>query len=152
MSPETVGHLEAKVAIFDALRAGIRVRGLDCYVLPEGRLTVRIDETTAYEADALVYCGQKLPPTAIEIPNPLVLVEVLSPSSRKIDTTLKLAGYFRLPSVAHYLIVDPKERSVIHHSRDEGQTILTRIVTEGVINLDPPGLSLAIADIYSGQD
>lgn len=147
MSPETVGHLEAKVAVYDALRAAVRASGLSCYVLPDGA-TVRVDETTAYEADALVYCGQKLPPSAIEIPNPVVTVEVLSPSSKRIDTTLKLAGYFRLRSLAHYLIVDPMERSVIHHARGAGDTIITRIVTDGVIALDPPGIELAMNDIY----
>ena len=129
--------------------AGIRKRGLPCYVLPDGP-TVRVDETTAYEPDALVYCGQKVAPTALEIPNPVIIVEVLSPSSKRIDVSLKLAGYFRLPSVAHYLIVDPTQPSIIHHARGSGDTILTRIVTDGTITLDPPGLELAVADIYSG--
>src|SRR5262245_3969666 len=71
MSPETVGHLEAKAAIFDALRAAVRAQGLDCYALPDGA-TVRVDSATAYEPDALIYCGQRLPPSAIEIPNPVV--------------------------------------------------------------------------------
>ena len=109
-----------------------------------------MDETTAYEPDALVYCGQKVAPTALEIPNPVIIVEVLSPSSKRIDVSLKLAGYFRLPSVAHYLIVDPTQPSIIHHARGSGDTILTRIVTDGTITLDPPGLELAVADIYSG--
>ena len=147
MSPETVGHLEAKVAVYDALRAAVRMRGLACYVLPDGA-TVRLNGTTAYEPDALIYCGQKLPSSAIEIPNPVVVVEVLSPSTQRIDTTLKLAGYFRLPSVAHYLIVDPAQRSVIHHARGTGDTIVTRIVAEGTIALDPPGIALAMDDIY----
>jgi hypothetical protein len=65
-----------------------------------------------------------------------------------LDWAVKLAGYFRLPSVAHYLIVDPTQPSVIHHSRATGDTILTRIVTEGVIILDPPWLEIALADMY----
>ena len=49
----------------------------------------------------------------------------------------KLAGYFRLPSVQHYLIVDPLQPSVVHHSRG-ADAIVTRIVTEGRIALDRP--------------
>jgi Uma2 family endonuclease len=60
---------------------------------------VRIDETTAHEPDAVVYCGPRLPASAIEVPNPVIVVEVLSSSSRHIDAQIKLAGYFRLPSV-----------------------------------------------------
>jgi hypothetical protein len=77
-------------------------------MLPDG-MTVRVDETTAYEPDALVYCGTKLAPSAI------VVVEVLSPSTRRIDTSDKLAG--------------------------AGDMILTRVVTQGAIEFDPPGLA-----------
>jgi Uma2 family endonuclease len=148
MSPETVGHVEMKVAVHDALRASIRARGLPCRVLADG-VTVRIDDTTAYEPDALVYCGERVPASTIEIPNPVVIVEVLSPSTRSVDLSLKLIGYFRLPSVAHYLIVDPARVEVIHHARGSGDTILTRIVSNGTIALDPPGLRFALADIYN---
>ena len=111
-------------------------------------MTVRVDDD-AYEPDALVYGGPKLPPWALEVPNPIILVEVLSPSTRHIDASAKLGGYFRLPSVAHYLIVDPLRPLILHHARAAGsETILTHIVTEGTITLDPPGITLAVAEIY----
>jgi len=112
-------------------------------------MTVRIDDSTAYEPDALVYSGSKLKPSALEVPNPIVVVEVLSPSRRHIDLSAKLADYFRLPSVAHYLIVDPEKPRILHHARAGGDTILTRIVNDGIIRLDPPGIEFAMADIYS---
>jgi Uma2 family endonuclease len=117
-------------------------------MLPDG-MTVRIDERTACEPDALVYRGERLAPSALEVPAPVVVVEVLSPSTRRIDALAKLAGYFRLPSVAHYLIVDPARPLVVHHARGSGETILTRVVTQGTIELDPPGFSLAVADVYA---
>lgn len=147
MSPEVVGHTKIKGAVYVALLAAIRQSGFPCHVLMDGA-TVRIDETTAYEPDALVYCGEELPLSALEVPNPVILVEVLSPSTRRVDVSRKLAGYFRLPSVAHYLIVDPTQPSIVHHARGDGDAILTRIVTEGSIALDPPGISLALTDIY----
>jgi Uma2 family endonuclease len=147
MSPEGVGHAERKGAVYTALLAAIRARGLACYALPDGA-TVRIDEMTAYEPDALVYCGEKLTPEVIEVPNPTIIVEVLSPSTRRVDVSLKLIGYFRLPSVVHYLIVDPVQPSILHHARQTSGDILTRIVTEGTIRLDPPGIEIALADIY----
>src|SRR6202035_343624 len=148
MSPEGAGHAERKAAVHAALLAGIRARRLACYALPDG-MTVRINDSTAYEPDALVYCGAKLAPSSVEVPNPVIVVEVLSPSTRHIDLSAKLADYFRLPSVAHYLIVDPDKPRVIHHARGAGDTILTRIVSEGTVALDPPGLEIAVAEIYS---
>jgi Uma2 family endonuclease len=147
MSPEVVGHTKVKGMVFAALLAGIRQRALPCQALTDGA-TVRVDELTAYEPDALVYCGQELPPTALEVPNPIVIVEVLSPSSRRIDASLKLGAYFRLLSVMHYLIVDPTQPSIVHHARGTDDVILTRVVTSGSIALDPPGFELALGDIY----
>jgi Uma2 family endonuclease len=147
MSPEGAGHAEVKGAVYRALLAGIRARRLPCFALPDG-MTVRVDAATAFEPDALVYCGSQVAPSALEIPNPVILVEVLSPSTRRIDASKKLAGYFRLPSVAHYLIVDPMHPLILHHTRGTGETILTRIVREGIIKLDPPGLEPAVADVY----
>src|ERR1043166_1068281 len=147
--PEGAGHAAVKFAVQTALLAGIRAHGLPCPMLPDG-MTVRIDQSTAYEPDALVYCGAKLAPSDIEVPAPIIVVEVLSPSTRRIDASAKLAGYFRLPSVAHYLIVDPHKPLVVHHARGRGDTILTHVVTQGTIELDPPGLMLALAHIYAG--
>jgi Uma2 family endonuclease len=147
MAPERVVHAEIKLAIQMALVTAIRSRGLSCHVLPDG-VTVRIDESTAFEPDALLYCGSKLSPDTLQILNPMVVVEVLSPSSQHIDASLKLAGYFRLLSVAHYLIIDPDKPLIIHHARRTDDSILTRIVREGAMALDPPGLELALADVY----
>jgi len=148
MSPETVGHAETKAAVYMALRAAIRKRSVPCYVLPDG-MTVRIDQTTAFVPDAVVYSGE-IPQTAIEVPNPLIVVEVLSPSTRQFDASIKLTGYFKLLSVAHYLIVEPTEPTIVHHSRASDGNILTRVIADGIIVLNPPGLELAVADIYNG--
>lgn len=150
MTPERAVHAEVKLAIHIALTNAIRARGLPCHVLPDG-MTVRIDDSTAHEPDALIYCGPRLAPKAIEVPNPIVVVEVLSPSTRHIDVQYKLAGYFRLPSVHHYLVVDPDKPLVVHHARESDGSIRTRIMMDGNITLDPPGIELALADIYSAN-
>jgi len=146
--PRTVGHIERRFAICAALHNAIQSKCMHCFALLNG-LAVRVDETTAYEPDALVYCGEKLPPKAIEVPSPVIVVEVLSASTRSIDLSVKLADYFRLPTVMHYLIVDPERRRIVHHARGSDDVIATRIVTDGVIGLDPPGLELAFADVYA---
>ena len=67
-----VGHTEVKgQCLLPRCAPAIRQRGLPCHALTDGP-TVRIDESTAYEPDALVYCGGKdCPPTALEVPNPV---------------------------------------------------------------------------------
>src|SRR3954469_17001309 len=74
MSPERTRHGEVKFAVQTALLAGIREAGIESHMLPGG-MTGRISRDTAPEPDALVYCGAKLPGTAIEVPSPSILVE-----------------------------------------------------------------------------
>lgn len=149
MAPERVNHSRAKLNAAVALRDAIEARGLGCEALPDGA-SVRVNDRTIYEPDALVRCGPPSPGDAIEVTDPVVVVEVVSPSSRGIDTGLKLAGYFELPSVRHYLIVDTDAKVVIHHARDEAGAIGVRILHEGEARLDPPGLVLAVRDIFAG--
>ena len=147
MTPERAGHADVKYAVQTALLAGIRRGGLPCHMLPDG-MTVRVDRDTAHEPDALVYCGQKLPSSAIEVPNPVIVVEVLSPSTRHVDASAKLAGYFRIPSVQHYLIADLENRLVIHHARGEGDALATKLIREGTLRLDPPGIELTVGELF----
>jgi Uma2 family endonuclease len=69
-----------------------------------------------------------------------IIVEVLSPSTQKLDNAAKLTDYFSLASVSHYLIVGPR-RVVLHHQRGDAGLIATAILRQGELRLDPPGLS-----------
>ena len=150
MAPERAGDAKVKFAVQKALETAVQEAGLPCHMLPDG-MTVRVDAHTAHEPDALVYCGEELPDSAIEVPSPIIVVEVLSPSTRHIDASAKLAGYFGIPTVQHYLIVDPDQRLVIHHAQGAAGVVTTRIMHEGSLRLDPPGLELAIADFYANS-
>ena len=54
----------------------------------------------------------------------------------------KLADYFRLPSVRHYLIIRTEDRVVIHHARGDDGAIATHIIRDGALLLEPPGIVL----------
>jgi Uma2 family endonuclease len=83
------------------------------------------------------------------VPNPIVVVEVLSPSNAMKNLRDKLVGYFMVPSIRHHLIVDPDNGLVIHHARGSGDAIATRILNDGSsLNLDPPGLEMAVAEFF----
>jgi Uma2 family endonuclease len=143
MPAELTGHAEVKFAVQTALVHAIRSAGVNCHMLPDG-IRVRVGSDVVFEPDALVYCGAKHPRNTLEVNNPSIVVEVLSPSTRSIDASAKLAGYFLLPSVAHYLIVDPTKLPVIHHARLPDGTILTRLISSGVITMMPPGIELSV--------
>ena len=136
---ERVLHNRVKGSVHQALLQAIRAANLPCEALPDGP-GVRIDEHTAYEPDAMVYCGAEPEPDSLLIGNPVIIAEVLSPTTAHTDTSAKLIGYFKLPSVAHYLIIDPDARTVTHHTRNSTPNILSG----GPLRLDPPGLDLTV--------
>jgi Uma2 family endonuclease len=147
LAPERVEHVEIKVAAVIALKKAIARAGVPCHALGDG-MTVRIDDHTAYEPDALFYCGERLKRGAMLAHDPVVIVEVLSPTTSHTDTSAKLIGYFKLPTVHHYLIVDPDACAVTHHSRAANGTVAGHTVTSGAIRLDPPGLSIDVSEIF----
>ena len=141
MAPERVAHGRAKFRIARRLAEAIEAARLECEVLGDG-ISVQVDADTIYEPDALVRCGAPLHDNATKVFDPVILVEVVSPSSRGRDSGSKLEDYFRMPSVRHYLIVKTENRAVIHHERDVAGAITTRIIRDGSIRLDPPGIEL----------
>ncbi len=147
MSPERSGHALVKARIWRALDDNIKAAGLGCIAYPDG-MAVEIDNDTVYEPDALVRCGEPLDDDAVKITDPLIVVEVLSPSSQARDAGAKLADYARLPSLRHYLLVDVKTRTVVHHRTGNAANIQTRIVREGSLDLDPPGIRLELVDLF----
>jgi Uma2 family endonuclease len=148
MAPERNRHNLVKTNAVVALRLAVREAGAPCVVLGDGA-TVVIDETTAFEPDAVVQCGAPLDPDAVTADAPTIVVEVISPSSQGIDTNRKLDGYFRLPSVRHYLVVDPVRRTVLHYARGEEGRIETTRLVEGRLRLEPQGLALEVADLFA---
>jgi len=137
MARKPVAHARIKAQVWLALCKGVESRGLPYEALPNG-MTVKIDEHTAYQPDAVVHCDQPLPDDAIIVPAPVIVVEVLSPITKAHDAGAKLADYSRLPSVRHYLLVRTERPTVIHHRRGDDGSIATRVVTAGALALDPP--------------
>ncbi|WP_333671311.1 Uma2 family endonuclease [Elioraea tepidiphila] len=147
MAPEQVRHARAKAEAWLALRQAIATAGIGCLPLVDG-VAVEIDSTTAFVPDVLVDCSERLAPDAIVATQPVIVVEVVSPSTNQRDMTTKLVGYFRVSSIRHYLIVDAAKRVVVHHQRTEGEALATRILATGSLALDPPGITLRVEDLF----
>jgi len=147
MAPEMAVHARVKAYAAAALISALRRKGGGCGVYADG-LAVRIAGRRTFVPDVLVTC----PPTpnrTLETSNPLIVVEVLSPSTAAFDHGAKLEDYFSLPSLAHYLLIDPDRRVVILHSRGREAVIETRILRDGEVKLDPPGLAFAFDELFA---
>jgi Uma2 family endonuclease len=146
MAPERALHNVVKSEVYVALRDAIRRAGRPCRAYGDG-MTVVIDNEHSREPDAAVQCGVAFEPKSKILEAPLVVVEVTSPSSERDDSEDKLVEYFSVPSIQHYLIVNPVKKVVVHHARTQGGEIATHIVRSGEIDLTPPGITVPVAEL-----
>ena len=80
---------------------------------------------------------------------PLLVVEILSPSTRKVDRGLKAQRYAEL-GVAHYWILDPDERRLECHRLEEGVFHLV-VEAQGDTSLTHPdwdGLTIDLSALW----
>jgi len=150
MAPERVLNAETKFQTTLALRLAIEKAGVDCRALIDGA-GVQVASNRVRIPDASVQCGS-IDDAAQLLTNPVVVVEVISPSSARNDAIAKLSDYFSVPSILHYLIVDPVDRMIIRHSRvDASSDIHTQIHRTGAIELSPPGIVVSAEDVLGPE-
>jgi Uma2 family endonuclease len=143
MSPEKAGHVLLKGELYRALYEAL-ARFDRCQVLTDGA-TVSIGPDTDFEPDVVVQWGDPVAPDSLAVPNPLIVVEVVSPSSQRVDTTIKRDGYMSLPGLAHYLVFRTDRKEALHWTRQEPGP---RVVLGGLLHLDPPGATIDLDGIY----
>jgi Uma2 family endonuclease len=150
MAAETAGHVRTKWRAQASFSDAVKKIGLPCEVFGDG-MTIKIDRHTAREPDVSMQCNRPVDDNSILLDNPLIVIEVISPSSVYRDTSRKLADYFSVASIQHYLIVDPAAKLAFHHQRSGGGKILTTIIRSGAIEFVPPGFSVSLESILGNS-
>jgi Uma2 family endonuclease len=108
MAPSLEAHGELAAAL--AMEIGSRIRP-PCRVISEAGVIVPDRADTYYVADLAVTCAPREPGRRMVV-EPVLMVEVLSPSTGQIDRWRKVADYRTLPSVQEILVVFSDERRV----------------------------------------
>jgi Uma2 family endonuclease len=85
--------------------------------------------------------------------DPILPVEILSPSTERHDRKVKVPAYQRIASVQEILLVDSDSRYAEIHRR-QGEQWIIQIITkpDGTIPLSSVGLEIAISELYEGFD
>ena len=103
------------------------------------------------EADVVVdLAGQT--PDDLTATAPVLIAEVLSPSSERIDLGDKAAEYLRLPSLAAYLVFAQDEMKAWVWTRGEGGFAPGAVVLDGAdaaVPIDALGIELPFSEIYA---
>jgi Uma2 family endonuclease len=148
MSGETQRHNLVVGNVYDRLRAASR--GGPCKVFIES-VKVRVGERIYYP-DLAVDCNG-ISQRDYVVERPCLVVEVTSPSTRRLDRAEKLDAYLRHPAIRAYLIVEQGVRLVDRHWRDERgewQHATVDDSTDGRVPVPCPAAALTLDEIYEG--
>ena len=103
-----------------------------------------------YYPDASVTCGP-LDLSARALENPVVIFEVLSPSTARIDQSEKKDAYLACESILHYVIVDPERVNVIIYTREaDGWKMTAYNELTDTLALTAIEVTLSLAEVYEG--
>ena len=100
----------------------IHLRDSPCQPFIEN-MKVRVNRDTFYYPDVIVSCEEN-PENPYFRNQPVLIAEVLSPSTKEIDRREKLLFYQQMPSVHEYVIVEQEKMHVeIHRRQPDGRWI-----------------------------
>ena len=84
--------------------------------------------------------------------HPCVIVEVISPSTAKVDRVEKLSNYKKIPSLMAYVLVEQDERRIDIFRRHENFWVHESLENEAEFCLPCVDAPLTLAEIYAGVD
>ena len=124
-----------------------------CHALVEAPVALPDRDDICHLADVAVVCqphqkGQRLPP------EPVLVIEILSPSTESHDRRVKVPDYRAIPSVQEIVLVDQNYHYCeIHRRLDDGRW-LTDLVRfpDARLRLESVGLDLPLAALYANVE
>lgn len=153
MSGGTDNHSSVAANFIAELILGFR--GRNCRVFTSDmRLAVILSLTQQFHAypDVSVVCGDILyyDNQRDVITNPIALIEVLSPSTRTYDRSVKFERYRHLASLQVYIIADPDRVFIEYYRKLEDNTWKMQIIEDmaATLDIEPLSVQISVAFIY----
>lgn len=104
----------------------------------------------AYRPDVWVGCGETRNPAGVTVGDPRLVIEVLSPSTARVDRREKAVNYREIPSLEECVLVAQKKAQVTIYRRARGWQRVVLQSAEDALELESIGLTLPLTDIYQG--
>lgn len=149
MSGVRVAHARLSTNIVVALMPQLRARGCEAFT---SDLRVRAGDSVLYTyPDVTVICGEpKLLDQHLDtLLNPVLLVEVLSPSTEAYDRGLKFQLYQKIDSLRYYMLVSQDQTHIDLFYKENDRWVLTSADgPDSAIEVPGLGCRLELAEIY----
>lgn len=140
----TAAHATIKGNVHALLRQSLK--GKPCRVFSE---TLKVVTPLAsHYPDVVVTCSP-VSPSATEVPEPVVIIEVLSRSTADRDRSMKWVSYQDIPSLQNYVPIEQFDRRVESIARrPDGWHLKTLRPPDDRVELSAIGVSLSLDEIY----
>lgn len=113
-------------------------------------MKLQVTEHLFYYPDVMVVCAES-DNDPLTKRAPCLIVEVLSPSTARIDRCEKRLAYQDIESLRAYIIIDTDSRRLTHLWRDDSNDWQqVEVIGDGEVTLPCPETTLTLADIYAG--
>jgi len=155
MSGGTLSHERVMGNVYDLFRAALR--GTTCAVFGSN-MQIKVPSAPPYRyADGSVVCGK----VQVErfngndlLLNPVLIYEVLSPSTEAYDRGDKFTHYKSIASLREYLLTAQHRPHVTHYvKQDDGTWSYSEINgLDGSVHLPSLGITLKLSEIYQNVD
>ncbi len=123
-----------------------------CQVFSEG-MKVQIGDDTVVYPDVFVTCDKRFSFDEQVITEPVLVIEVLSPSTQGYDRSTKFAFYRRLGSLREYALIDPETQRVeVFRPGADGHWTLFDMSDGAALELQSVNASIPLPDIFKGMD
>ena len=131
-----------------------QLQGGPCKVFVADVKLAAADHSAYFYPDVLVTRSDTDRASRLEVREPTLVVEVLSPSTELFDRREKFSACQRFASLESYVLVSPEQRTIEVFTRTGGwrrteQTEAVRIMHSEVIALGCLGLNLRAADAFA---
>ena len=121
-----------------------------CTARAEAPIAVEDSDDTCHVADLAVTCRPHEPGQRL-IPEPRVIVEILSPSTENKDRKVKLPDYRAIPSVQEVVLVDQQQLYCeVHRRLPDGRWLTDLLLQEDArLRLESIGVDQPLSAIYA---
>jgi Uma2 family endonuclease len=145
MAPPSARHSVIASRIGGALEAGLK---RPCYVGTNAGVIRPDRDDTFYEADLVVSCTP-LQSDMVTIPQPALVIEILSPTTAEHDRGGKLYDYRRIASVQEIALVASEQRHVEIWRRRGAKWEVEDLIGDATLELETVGVAIPFAAIYA---
>ncbi len=133
--------------IYILLKALVKAKGWDIF---SHDVKLKIAGQTIYYYPDLFITNEKDAVSEYVCQSALLVVEILSPSTRHFDMFDKYLQYRQIPELRYYLLVEPSKRLITICEKDDNGEWSTELFDEkdGLISLNYLGLELNISAVF----